>query len=111
MNIIYHTPGSFAKLYRVHESLFDSVEEKNSAQCDKERDSPGEGDVVCRHHACAEEHVSKGFDDNCHRIAEIGGFEAGWHHVDGIDDGRRVHPELHAEADQVVQVAVFSGQR
>ena len=100
-----------AELHRVHEGLFDAVEEEDAAEGDQQRDAPAEQDVLRSQGTAAEEHASEQLDDDCHRVAEVERLPLRRDHVDRVDDGRRVHPEVDAEADQVVQIAVFGRQR
>ena len=98
-------------LHRIHEGLFDAVEEEDAEERDRQGDAPAEGDVRPGDHAGSEEHVPEGFDDDGHGIAEVEGSPLCWNHVDGVHHRRGIHPEMDSEAHQVVEVAVLGGQR
>ena len=102
------------KLDDVHEAALHFVE----CQHAEEHDGDGEHERVEQvgpfKRALAKEGQFEGLDDGREGIGDDGPHIAGivaLQYGQRIDDGRDVHPQLHAEGHEEAQVAVFGGHR
>ena len=100
-----------SELYCVHEALLGAVEEDDSEEHD---DDEGEGaieDAPEVEGAHAEAGIFEGFEDGGEGVdvQECLVFFRG--EGEGVDDWGGVHQELNTEADEHVEVTVFSGER
>ena len=98
------------KLNRVHKGLFDLVEDQGAHE---EHQQHG-GQTVTQHAPAdgpgAQEGSPKGLHNGGDRVDQRHPAPARGNRRDGVDDGRGVHPQLHAEGDQEAQVTVLGGQ-
>ena len=107
---------AFTFLHRIHKTLLDFVEnhntqpQKNYHKC-KTVGEPAPADEG----SGTKETVLESLDDGGHGVEEHNGVEIhschylAFHLGEGIDDRRGVHPQLHDEGEEDLQVAVLGG--
>ena len=105
-------------LHRVHETPLDAVEHQESEEEDDcHKDKTVDEPAPAHKFSAAEESVFEGLDDGgdgieAHQLVDgdaVPDHAPGL--AEGVDDRGRIHPELHKEGQEDLEVAVFGGHR